>query len=474
MIEKINLRTLKKLFNRQGSIIEESGKVHLVGEILEDADNLFENIPPRSLVILFCANDYESISFYINAIQRNILVLLLDADIDEVLTRSILKNYEPDFVFLSSKKEIQNNSFLPNTSFKNYILYKNQLSSSKNINRNLAVLLSTSGSTGTPKLVRLSYNNLLSNASSIAEYLSIDNSQRAITTLPMSYAFGLSIINSHLFSGASIVITTKSYIQHEFWQLFKNTNVTSLSGVPYTYNIFKKLKLLDSPLPSLKTLTQAGGKLSNDLIEYFSKMALTKGIKFYIMYGQTEGTARLSYLEPEYNLEKIGSIGKPIPGGEFEIVDNQNNLITKPYVSGELIYKGPNVMLGYANCREDLNLGDINKGVLRTGDLGYLDADGFYFLSGRIKRFIKLFGNRINLDSLEKLFEEIGIESACTGKDNSLIVYILRNQNAEKALKFLKYKLKIHSSAVDIRVVEKIPRNQSGKILYSKLIEDKT
>ncbi len=333
----------------------------------------------------------------------------------------------------------------------------------------MALLLSTSGTTGSPKLVRLSYQNLVSNAFSISEYLSLDTSEIAISTLPMNYSFGLSILNSHLFVGATIVLTMESITQRKFWDVFKKFNVSSFSGVPYTFEIMKKFRLLNSDLPSLKTITQAGGKLSNELIEYFTKICTNKGVNFYIMYGQTEATARLSYLDPQYNLKKLGSIGKPIPNGEFHIIDENFNKIDQPGISGELVYTGPNVMLGYAECQLDLTLGNVNKYRLHTGDIAFFDQDGFYFIVGRFKRFIKIFGNRVNLDELESLLLNFGVKSACIGEDNALVIYIIESKNLILVKEFLSKKLGIHFSVFDIRIIKEIPKNSSGKTLYSKL-----
>jgi len=457
------------LFNPQGSIIEENGEIHLVQELLTDGAIIFLSIPSGSLVLLLCQNQYESIFFYINSIKRGIVPILLGAESDASLLSAIIMEYKPDYIFSPSSKESQFEGYLTGHRLRNYTILKNHQKSDIKLHPELALLLSTSGTTGSPKLVRLSYQNLLFNASSISEYLGLDTSERAISTLPMNYSFGLSIINSHLFVGGSVVITMESITQRPFWDLFKNFKVTSLSGVPYTFEILKKFRLLNAELPSLKTLTQAGGKLSNELIEHFTQFSINNGIRFFIMYGQTEGTARLSYLPPQFNMEKLGSIGKAIPNGEFQIIDENGNIIKQPGTSGELVYSGPNVMLGYAECKKELIRGNENNGRLHTGDIAFFDDEGFYFIVGRIKRFIKLFGNRVNLDELEKLLFDIGIQSACKGNDNALIIYILNQENTTLVKEFLTKKLGLHFSVLDIRIIEEIPKNTSGKTLYSKL-----
>jgi len=466
-----SLSTQKKLFQANGILIEDSGNVHFVESIVKDADAFFLGIPSRSLVLLLCQNSFESVSLYINCIERGIVPILIDADSDISLIETLVNIYYPTYIFAPGNKTIGLNSYVAKSGFTTYIAFKSTQQNPILLHPELSLLLSTSGTTGSPKLVRLSYNNLVSNASSIVEYLKLDSSERAISSLPMNYSFGLSIINSHLHVGASVLMTTESITQRRFWDLFKQYNITSLSGVPYTFEIFKKFRLLNAELPSLKTITQAGGKLSNDLIAHFADFSINRGIDFFVMYGQTEGTARLSYLPPNFVLEKLGSIGRPIPGGEFYLIDEQGMKIDQPSNSGELLYSGANVMLGYAECKEDLALGDVNLGLLETGDIAQFDEDGFFYIIGRKKRFIKLFGNRVNLDELELLFSEINIQSACCGKDNLLLVYILTENEKDAAKEFLTKKLGIHFSVFDIRVIDSFPRNTSGKILYSKLVD---
>jgi long-chain acyl-CoA synthetase len=457
------------LFNPQGAIIEENGKLHQVQQLLIDGDVLFSAISSGSLALLLCQNQYESLFFYINAIERGVVPILIDAESDASLVNDLILEYHPDYIFTPLTKEARFENYLVGHHLRNYTLLKSERQSTVTSHPELALLLSTSGTTGSPKLVRLSYNNLVSNAYSISEYLGLNSSETAITSLPMNYSFGLSIINSHLFVGGAVVMTTESITQRGFWDLFKKFRVTSLSGVPYTFDILKKFRLLNAELPSLKMLTQAGGKLANELIEHFAQFSTNKGIQFFVMYGQTEGTARLSYLHPQFSIEKLGSIGRPIPNGEFHIIDENGDKIDKPGTAGELVYIGPNVMLGYAECKGDLTRGDENNGRLHTGDVALFDDQGFYFIVGRIKRFIKLFGNRLNLDELERLLLDREIQSACTGKDNALVIYILKPEDYALVKDFLTQKLMIHFSVFDIRIIEKIPKNTAGKTLYSKL-----
>ena len=352
-----------------------------------------------------------------------------------------------------------------------YCLVRTDFTCCYNLNENLAILLTTSGSTGSFKLVRQSYKNITSNTNSIIEYLKLDSTERSISTLPMHYTYGLSIINTHLKVGASLVLTEKTLMQREFWKQLKEFRVTSFGGVPYTYEMLEKLRFFRMDLPHLKTMTQAGGRLGLGLHKKFAEYALKNGKKFVVMYGQTEATARMSYLPPEKSLEKAGSIGIAIPGGEFSLVGKNSEPITEPKTQGELVYRGENVTLGYAKCVGDLAKGDERSGVLKTGDMAKFDEDGFYYIVGRKKRFLKIFGSRVNLDEAEQLlrleFEDI--DCACCGVDDKMYVFINKQEKTDDVLKFISSKMSLHHSAFRVLHVEKIPRNESGKILYPAL-----
>jgi len=287
----------------------------------------------------------------------------------------------------------------------------------------------------------------------------------------MSYTYGLSIINSHLWEGASIILTQKALVQKEFWHQFKEYGATSFGGVPYIYEMLEKLRFFRMDLPVLRTMTQAGGKLSPELHRRFAEYAQTNGKKFIVMYGQTEATARMSYLPAEKSLEKYGSMGIAIPGGEFSLIDVDGNVITEPEVIGELVYKGANVTLGYAESGADLIKGDERGGVLLTGDMAKRDADGYYYIVGRKKRFLKIFGSRVNLDETERLLNDAfeGLSCACGGVDDRMKIFITDTAASDKVKKFLTEKTGINHIAFNVVVIDKIPRNETGKILYSEL-----
>jgi acyl-coenzyme A synthetase/AMP-(fatty) acid ligase len=219
-------------------------------------------------------------------------------------------------------------------------------------------------------------------------------------------------------------------------------------------------------------MTQAGGKLSPELHKKFAEYAESTGRRFVVMYGQTEATARMSYLPYEKSLEKCGSMGIVIPGGEFSLIDVNGNTITESENAGELVYKGDNVTLGYAECGADLAKGDERGGVLITGDMAKRDSDGYYYIVGRKKRFLKIFGNRVNLDEAERLIKTaFDCECACAGADDKMSVYVTDAGIIQDVRKFISEKTGLHPSAFDVKAIDAIPKNEAGKIRYHALEE---
>ena len=388
---------------------------------------------------------------------------------DFELLEKLISIYNPEYLWLPNEDISKFPDEEVICSVFDYSLLKLKNRSKFQLNNDLALLLATSGSTGSPKLVMLTYENIKSNALSIIEYLSIDKNERPITTLPMSYSFGLSILNSHLYSGATILLTNRTLFEKEFWSFLKAQKATSLSGVPYTFEILKKLRFFRMNLPSLTTLTQAGGKMNNDLNKEFAEFCLSTNKRLFVMYGQTEATARMSYLPHEQSLSKLGSMGIAIPGGQFGLINDNGQNIIENNVVGELVYKGRNVSLGYAECGIDLSKADENKGVLVTGDMAKRDDDGFYYIVGRKKRFIKIFGNRVNLDETERLIKNIVSDCACVGDDDLMNIYISDETRIDEVRNFISSKTRIHHSAFSVRFIDAIPKNSSGKTIYSSL-----
>jgi acyl-coenzyme A synthetase/AMP-(fatty) acid ligase len=451
------------------AIITEDGTHVIYGDIGDFSESMLKVIQHRCLVFCLCQNTLGSVCGYFSFIANKIVPVMLDSKINSELLAGLIKLYKPQYLWLP---DIRLNDFqLDKIVFTghNYSLVKLDGNHDYPLHNDLALLLTTSGSTGSSKFVRISYENIEVNAASIAHYLSIDENERPITTLPMGYSYGLSVINSHILKGATILLTSKTLMEKDFWTFLKTQKANSLAGVPYTYKILNKLQFSRMDLPSLKTLTQAGGRLNKELSNEISSFCLRSGKHFFMMYGQTEATARMSYLPPQYSLTKPGSIGIAIPGGEFSLIADNGIEIKEHDIIGELVYRGKNVSMGYATCFDDLKKEDENHGTLFTGDLAKRDSDNFYYIVGRKRRFIKIFGNRINLDETESLLENIVPDCACTGEDDHMIIYITDKTRIDEIQNYISVKTGINPAAFSFRQCAEIPKNSAGKTIYSEL-----
>lgn len=461
-------------FSKNIVVIDEYGQKKTYAELDCFTNKLSTLLPSRSFVFSFCENNIGSLFGYVAFLNNKVVPLLLNKDLDMDLVAKLIERYQPTHYWVpKAYRDLFNNdnSEIIIEAY-DYILIASNYKSSI-MHEELALLLPTSGSTGSPKLVKQSYSNIEENALSIADYLELDETERPITMLPINYSYGLSIINSHIMVGATILMTTKSLLQREFWDFFKRNEATSLAGVPYNYQILKKIKFFKMALPSLRYMTQAGGRLALQLHKDFAEYANENKLKFFVMYGQTEATARMGYLPPLETLNKCGSIGIPIPGGQFYLISDSGKKIEEKNKIGELVYEGPNVTLGYAQKKTDLIIGDERRGVLITGDMAQKDDDGFYSIVGRKKRFIKLFGNRVNLDDAERILQNEfnELECVCSGHDDEMMIFITITDDEMKnrIRSFIAHKLGIHFSAFQVKNILSIPKNESGKVQYRAL-----
>ena len=414
----------------------------------------------KSLGLLLAQNRLECLAAYLAALNGGSALILLDPSLNADLLRDFLAAYQPDWIYAEYGR-FNAAGYRQNPSGVRGLL-ENEKPQNIEIHPDLALLLTTSGSTGSPKLVRLTLRNLVANAESIARYLQLAPQERPITSLPMAYSYGLSVINSHLQAGACIVLTDDGVLQRGFWDALESHQCTSFAGVPYTYQMLLQTGLLNKKGASLKTLTQAGGRLEERYILQMHTLALARGWKFFVMYGQTEATARISYVPFEKLGDKIGSVGVAIPNGSLSV----------DQVTEELVYRGPNVMLGYAESRQDLVKGDELQGVLRTGDLARIDDDGYFYITGRLKRFLKMFGKRFNLDDVEKLLaRRLDTSVACYGHDDLLMAAVENGENTETIHAVICETFDLPRPAVKVVAMNELPRTSNGKLDYKRLAE---
>lgn len=458
-------------FEHRTAIIDEYGTEISYGTLLSEGKKIADAIGRRCLVFALCKNEVGSVIGYSAFVNNRIAPVLLNAHLERELLDNLLSAYCPSYLWVPTEQKADfENTELVYEAFE-YSLLKTSYDQTYSLYDELCLMLTTSGSTGSPKFVRQSYTNVKDNATSIVQYLELDETELPITTLPMNYTYGLSIINSHFMVGATILLTDKGLMQKEFWNFFRNQGATSFGGVPYTYEMLDKLRFYRMSLPSLRYMTQAGGKLIPELHKKFAEYADANNIKFVVMYGQCEATARMGYLPAEKALEKCGSMGIAIPGGKFHLIDAQEAEVTEPFVTGELVYEGANVTLGYAECGEDLIKADERNGILQTGDMAQFDEDGYYYIVGRKKRFLKIYGNRVNLDEIDRLIKSKfdNVDCASAGVDDHMYLFVTDASIAEAVKELVVFKTKLNPAAFKTIVIDEIPKNDSGKTLYKDL-----
>ena len=440
-----------------------TGRVHggdgLADAVADRAARLLET--SAGPVFLAARLDLETVVTYLACWESQRAVALIDPGLDRDALEVLLNRYRP--ATLAGEWDPVLRREFKSTDAGGGLWTRD--ASAAETHPDLGVLLATSGSTGSPKLVRLSWSAVTANARSIATALSIGSDEVAPTSLPIFYSYGLSVLNSHLAVGATVVLTTGGILDRAFWTAFDDHRCTSLAGVPYHYSMLRRLRFDPSAHQSLRTLTQAGGRLAPELVQDFASRIEAVGGRMFVMYGQTEATARIAVVPPDRLLEKVGSGGRAVPGGRLQIAD-----LDQETGVGEVVYQGPNVMMGYAESAEDLRCGDDLGGTLRTGDLGYLDDEGFLFLTGRSKRIGKVFGVRVNLDDIEHLLRDRGPVAALPGSD-AVIVWLegSTDENRRVVSRWLAEQLHLHASGFDVRSVERLPLLGNGKIDYRSL-----
>lgn len=454
------------------AVIEDNGEIFTYNQLYKCGEMIISHIKERCLIIILCENKSEIIALYTASIRNHIIPLLLQKEVKETILNNMIEQYKPQYIFGKIKKLNNINNIKLVFQIREYGLFMCSEKKIYDIYRHLALLLTTSGSTGDYKCVRISYKNLISNTEEIISYLKIKESCKTITTLPMNYAYGLSIINSYLQAGAQILLTDLSIIKPSFWEAFKINKCNSISGVPYTYEIMDRLGFFEKKSEYLDTLTQAGGALPNKLNKKIVEYSKKNKIVFFSMYGQTEATARISYLESRYNESKMGSIGKPLNCGKLYLVNSEDGeIIKKDKEIGELVYEGPNVALGYAYSYKDLSNADKWNGILYTGDLAYYDSDGFFYICGRKNRYTKLFGLRIFLDDLDKKCCEYfnGIKVVSVGKKNHLYIFYDKQLCLDELNDFIISNTQLKKYMFELKKIDEIPTNNNGKVNYMEL-----
>lgn len=340
-----------------------------------------------------------------------------------------------------------------------------------------AVYLFTSGTTAYPRIVRITHANLQANTESIIHSLSLTASERIMVILPFYYCFGTSLLHTHLRMGASLVLTGSMVFPETILDQIEQQECTGIAGVPTHYQTFlRNTSFKKRELPSLKKIQQAGGKLSNVLIEELVDSRPNSQV--FIMYGQTEATARLSCLEPALVRAKLGSIGRGIPGVELRVLDD-NGQPVQPGQVGEIVARGANVSPGYLN-EPAANAEKFTDGALHTGDMASVDADGFIYIVDRKSDFIKSYGNRVSSQQVEAIALALPdvVSAAAVGapdplRGEAIVLFVTLKAGAtlqtDDILLHFKTNAAPHVVPREVRVLASMPVNAHSKIVKSEL-----
>lgn len=431
----------------------------------------------RRLAFLIADGTAESALWFLALLEARQPVALIDPGHSWPVVSALIAHYRPEFIVDPAGNHLQ--MFLASPRAAHGRLVQAGVWLARNdgpeLHVDLAVLLTTSGSTGSPKFVRLSAANVRTNAEQIGASLGITADDRGVTGLPLFYSYGMSVLTSHALAGSPVVTTQLSVLDEPFWSDLLRYEVSFLAGVPTTYAMLKRLGFDRRGLPSLRALTQAGGRLAPDLVTFFHCEMSRRGGRFFVMYGQTEASPRMSCLPSDRLPEKLGSVGLALAGGELSIRRDDGTPLASGLI-GEVIYRGPNVMMGYADSRDDLTLGATYGSVLATGDLGYLDDEGFLYLTGRSKRICKLAGSRVSLDEIEIIATRIvhaGAQIAAVDGGDEAGVSLFAAELDDTATRQLRGSLAGHlrvpPKLINVYSIEAMPLLPNGKIDYAAL-----
>lgn len=415
-------------------------------QLYEGACNMEEYRDNRVLTLVYCDNSFENLTMVLKLFFLGQPMILLSQNSDNAFRNEITEKFCPFYCWEKGE--------LKKVDDENTIFYE--------MHQELALLLSTSGSIGKPKLVKISYQNIAEELQIGIGEFQIREGQKGIRVLPIEHVSGLAFCLCHWNVGGCVVTTDVHVMSSHFDCLYDQEGIHNMIGIPFHYRILLKKGFWQDKgrISRLNCALDIGAKL--DERDQYTLVSLLQE-KFVISYGQTECMSAVAVAAFKIPEAKPGTVGRPVPGVKASVDEK-----------GELYIESPTVCMGYALDYRDLGKGDINKGIIATGDLASIDEDGYIFLKGRIRRFVKILGNRIGLDELEGLLRANfpGHEFACTGENDELNVFFKRIDGYDfegLCKKVLFKKADIPFSMVHCHCIEEFPRSSAGKVLYSAL-----
>ncbi|WP_051772366.1 AMP-binding protein [Saccharothrix sp. NRRL B-16314] len=463
----LDLVTHEEVSPRSPALHLVGGRTLSYGDLAALVGEVERSLRHDTKALVLCAGDRDlpTVLAYLAALRLGHAVAFMPASAE------VLSAYQPEFVVPGpgGGSDLTDFGYVPGEpAGGSPVLRRRSAQPACDIFPDTALLLSTSGTTGSPKAVRLSYDGVADNAEAIARVLHITAAERAPTTLPITHAYGLSVLNSHLRSGAGIVLSDRNPLSLAMWDHLTRAGATSFAAVPTTYAAFGPAHLNLLERTEIRTMTQSGARMPDELTMRLVRMMERRQGRFFPMYGQTEATSRIACLDPTDLPDRLGSVGSAVPGGVITIAPSEAHDRAAPG-EGAVHYRGPGVMLGYATGRDDLRRGP-EVDVLDTGDLGYL-RDGYLYLTGRTKRIVKVLGVRTSLDDLERVVERSDHPSAVVCGDDD-VVYLFGAGDPtvhEQQRRQLAEALGVPSRHVAVRHVDRLPHTSGGKIDYRAL-----
>ncbi|WP_421781036.1 AMP-binding protein [Kiloniella litopenaei] len=410
--------------------------------------------PKKNLVFFQPTNSILSAATILALLASENTLCLLNPELEGSSYKRYVEDFSPNLLL-----QVNDNSGSQPLSANSFRIIANEQGLAHKLPANLRLLLPTSGTTGSAKLVMLSDENLSTNSDSVIEAMNITTASIAYAHLPLFYSYGLSILLSHALAGAKSVVTSTTLMERNFWNNLREQNCTLFPGVPFHFEMLLKFGLARLKIPSVTSFSVAGGPLDTALQERFAKQ-LHSDHKFYIMYGQTEASPRISTFDLMKYPEKIGSVGNSLSCNQLSIDKD----------TSEIIAEGTNVTMGYATDFKELASCSRATPPLRTGDIGYLDTDGFLYITGRMKRIAKRFGLRINLDDMERSLSRIG-KCAVIEIHDTIHIFFTRPTLEADLLAHYDELYNIPGDRPLMHCVEALPRLASGKIDYQNLRE---